>query len=158
MTSEGAEQTVEPMDEARSMKPLLGKLIEEAVHLALIDSCLAIEQDRRLPSSGSWTLVEHQAVTERIKADWHDDIYAIPGECLAGMDAVALAQNVAVRLLGPGGWMVGGVYAGNATARELSDVTFGRPDRSHTSEVAFDMLGAMEQASELRVDDESDPA
>lgn len=139
-------------DEDRSMKPLLGKLIQEAVHLALIDCCLADAQDRALRAGGTWTLVEHQEVTERIRAQWADDVYAIPSECMAGIDPGALAQNVAVRLLGPGGWTIGDTYAGNATARELFNATFERPDRSHVSETAFDILQGMDQASRLEED------
>ena len=135
-------------DEDRSMKPLLGKLIEEAVHLALIDCCIAIGTERGLPEP-PWTIDQHREVNERLKAAWHHDIYAIPSEVIAEMDPVAFAQCLSVRLLGSGGWMVEGVYAGNASARDLFDATFERPDRSHVSEVAFDVLKAMDDAGSL---------
>jgi hypothetical protein len=140
-----------PIDPERSMKPLLGKLVQEAVHLALIDCCLADEMDGIIEREGvdAWL-----ARGDQVKTEWARDIHAIPSAHLARMDPLALAQCVAVRLLGSGGWMVGGVYAGNATARELLDATFERPDQSHVDELAFDVLRAMEDAHEIRFTDE----
>ena len=71
---------------------------------------------------------------------WGWDIHAIP---LAHIDPEALAQNLAVRLLGSGGWWIGGLYAGNATPREVFEASIDRPDRDAVAEVAFDLnLGA----------------
>jgi hypothetical protein len=139
------------IDPERSMKPMLGKLVEEAVHLALIDCCLGDAMNEVIERDGvdAWL-----AASDAVKTEWAYDIFAIPSKYIARMDPLALAQNVAVRLLGPGGWMVGGVYAGNATSREILDATFERPDRSHVSEIAFDVLKAMEDAHELHVEGE----
>jgi hypothetical protein len=56
---------------------------------------------------------------------------------------MALAQNVALRLLGKGGWALptpnGPIYTGNATTREVFDATFERPDRDYIAELAFDL-------------------
>lgn len=102
------------------MKALLGVAVSEAVHLALIDT---VEIDL--------TDAQRQA------ARW--DIHRIPGEAIARMDPEALAQNVCVRLLGSGGWFVNGVYAGNATPREVLDASIQRPDRDPIDEIAFDL-------------------
>lgn len=137
------------MDEDRSMKPLLGKLIEEAVHLALIDVCLADGTEKAL-GDREWNLYEHNAVRDRLMSEWSHDVYAIPADVVGGIDPGALAQCISVRLLGPGGWSIGGVYAGNATASEIVAQTFARPDRSHTAEVAFDLQAAMQEKTTLR--------
>lgn len=103
-------QSERAVDPARSMKPLLGKVIDEAVRMAVAD--------------------------------------CIPPEARAMFDEDALGQEIALRLLGPGGWMVGDCYAGNATAREVFDQSFDRPDRSIVSEVAFDLMCDMQAAHE----------
>jgi hypothetical protein len=123
-------------DERVTMKPMLGALVQEAVRLALIDSVLVDELDKH-------PVEKWGVVGDRLRAEWADDIYKIPSEHIARMDPQALAQNVAVRLLGPGGWNVGGVYGGNASASELVEATFARPDHSHTDDVAFDVLRAL---------------
>lgn len=71
--------------------------VKRAVHMALIDSVLAIAMDKIIEREGveAWF---HQA--DAIKAEWMHDIHAIPSDCLKGMDAMALCQNVGVRLLG----------------------------------------------------------
>lgn len=107
--SSHSERVVDP---SRSMKPLLGKVIAEAVRLAVAD--------------------------------------CIPAAARETFDGEALAQGVALRLLGPGGWMIGSAYAGNATAREVFEESFERPDRSIVSEVAFDLMCDMEDAHALR--------
>lgn len=133
-----------PMDPERSMKPLMAKLVEEAVHLALIDVCLADAMDEIIERDGidAWL----NGASDAVKTEWARDIHAIPSKFIARIDPLALAQCVSVRLLGSGGWMVGGVYGGNATARELLDATFERPDQSHVDEIAFDVLKAMNDA------------
>ena len=142
------------IDPDRSMKPMLAKLVEEAVHLALIDCCLADAMDDIIERQGidAWL----DGASDAVKTEWAHDIHAIPSAYIARMDPLALAQNVAVRLLGTGGWMVGGVYSGNATAREILDATFERPDRSHVSEIAFDVLKLMEEANGTLVDEEDE--
>lgn len=114
-----------------TMKPLLGKLVQEAVKLALIDSTM--------PPKGSKTYGnEYGHWTDAEKAEFTHNIYALPSQSLAEMDPGALAQNVGCRLLGYGGWSVSGVYGGNATTQELVDATFARPNQSEVAELAFD--------------------
>lgn len=52
-----------------------------------------------------------------------------PNETPLPFDDIALAQNVAIRLLGSGGWTVNGVYTGNASPREILEASIDRPDR-----------------------------
>lgn len=136
--------TVELDGPVRTMKPMLAACIEQALHLALID-CATPPQN---PDGG--TLEERAGLwTDEQRAKLEDDIYAIPGEALANMDARALAGRLAFYLLGSGGWTLpirdGVLYAGNATTREVFEATFDRPDRDHTAEVAFDILQAREE-------------
>lgn len=128
-------------DPERSMKALLSVAVKEAVHLALIDAAVPVERDED-GQARLWTDEERQRFRE--------DIFAIPGEALANMDPLALAQCVAVRLLGPGGWMIGDVYAGNATARDVLEASVERPDQSHVDEFAFDLMRMMEDAHTLK--------
>ncbi len=119
-------------DNRVTMKPLLGKMVQEAVKLALIDATMPPKGSKTHGDEwGHWTDAE--------KAEFTHDIYAIPAQSLAEMDPGALAQNVAVRLLGPGGWFVAGVYSGNATTQEVVDATFARPNQSEIDELAFDL-------------------
>jgi hypothetical protein len=119
------------------MKPLLAVAIKEAVKLALIDCCLADAVDAAVGKEGDF---ERWAETsQRLKAEWTADVYSMPADLFARMDPLALAQNVAVRLLGPGHWHVNGVYAGNATPRELLEATVERPDQDPIAEIAFDL-------------------
>lgn len=119
------------------MKALLGVAVQEAVHLALIDASIPAERDES-GQTRLWTDEERQRFRE--------DIFAIPGDALARMDPMALCQCVAVRLLGPGGWLIGDTYAGNATARDVLEASVERPDRSHVDEMTFDLLQAMKDA------------
>lgn len=136
------------LDPNRSLKPLMAEVIREAVHLALIDSAIPDGADDD-GGSRMWTEAELEAM--------HHDIYAIPSEALARMDPGALARNVAVRLLGTGGWsLMNGdeeVYTGNATAQEIWDLSIARPSRSHIDEMAMDVTEMMRRAHE-EADDE----
>ena len=128
----------------RTLKPMLSACIEQALHLALID-CATPPQNPEGTTieekAGLWTGVQ--------RAKLEEDIYAIPAEALAGMDARALAQRLSHYLLGPGGWVLptpnGPMYAGNATTAEVFEATFDRPDRDHTAEVAFDLLQGLSE-------------
>lgn len=135
-----AEQQVKNIDPASgevSMKPLLGMAVKEAVKLALIDCVLADAVDTAV---GRDATVEHWGETaERLRAEWAHDVYSMPADLLAKMDPVALGQNVACRLFGTGGWMVNGVYSGNATVQQVVDASFARPDQDHMAELAFDL-------------------
>lgn len=144
-----------PLDPERSMKPLLGKLVQESIHLALVDCCLADAMDEYVAKHGIDAYLN--GGREVITTPWLRDVHAIPSRYIARIDPSALGQCVAVRLLGAGGWMVGGAYAGNATPRDLLDATFERPDRSEVSEVAFDLMQAMEVAHKLRCADCGEP-
>jgi hypothetical protein len=114
-----------PDDGEVSMKPMLGKLVQEAVKLALIDCCIADAVDAAVgkdnPDIERWV-----ETSNRLRAEWSEDIYSMPDDLFARMDPMALAQNVACRLLGTGGWSVNGVYSANATARETLQAT--RPE------------------------------
>jgi len=126
----------------RTMKPMFAALVKEAVKLALID-CVVHEAARAEWEEAGGPFSVYEAAYDRMRTEWEHDVYAIPDRLFAGMDPMALAQNVCVRLLGPGGWVVGNTYAGNATAREMFDETFSRPDQSHVDEVAFDVMRGM---------------
>lgn len=120
-----------------SMKPMLADCVKEAVRLALVDACWPVDEQKGTDRAESWTDAE--------RLEFRRNIHALPSSALSKMDPEALAQNVAVRLLGTGGWVLpdprGGVpiYTGNATTREVFDATFERPDRSIVDEMAFDL-------------------
>lgn len=99
-----------------NMKALLGVAVRQAVHLALVDSA------------------ENEGSVARRR--WLDDIHSIP---LHGIDPEALAKNVANRLLGSGGWCVNGVYAGNATPRQVLEASIARPDMDPITEFILDL-------------------
>jgi hypothetical protein len=197
-------------DDRLSMRCMLAKCVEQAVHLALVDSvdALMVKAGRDLEVGDrlhepllcqpgpEWDQAR-ESVRETLgsefadKIDGHQELNAngvisaiepVHGELLLTLDACdwmlfrapldqafivrreltdqqrtamladeysgpqyvdfdpgALARNVACRLLGYGGWMVGDVYAGNATDRDIFDATFARPDRDRIDELAFDM-------------------
>lgn len=109
---------VEPELHETNMKPLLGLAVQEAVKLALVDTA---------------------AKTDEQRFEWTWDIYAMPDDALVGIDPGALAQNVACRLLGSGGWFSGTTYAGNATPTEVLHSCIQRPDQDPIDEIAFDL-------------------
>lgn len=129
MSDEPIELSMLVQDDRHSMRCMLAACVQQAVHLALIDSVSPPEGCG--DEFGCWTDEE--------KARMQADIFAIPEGALEGMDPMALAQNVACRLLGYGGWSVGGVYSGNGSARDVFDATFTRPDHRHIDDVAFDL-------------------
>lgn len=120
-----------------AMKPMLAECVQEAVKLALIDSCWPVDEATGEDRPQSWTPEERLAMRR--------DIHAMPASAFSNMDPSALAQNVCVRLLGAGGWRLpdprGGspIYTGNATTREVFDASFERPDHDVVAEVAFDL-------------------
>lgn len=118
----------------RTMKPLLGMAIQEAVVLALIDS-VHIPEDKSEPD-----VIKHMHKQDDLRRQWASDIYSMPDELLSTIDPIALAQNVARRLLGTGGWVVGDVYSGNASPREVVEATFTRPDKDPLGDIKFAML------------------
>lgn len=116
----------------RTLKPMLAEVIQEAAHLAFLRSVELTPEQR-----------------ERAE----QDIFAIPAAAMADMDPMAFCQNLACVLLGTGGWFLpdsqgGEVYTGNATAREVFDLSFVRPDRDFGSEMAWDVLRMMDRAEE----------
>ena len=137
----GGERNLELDGPERTLKPMLSACIEQALHLALIDCATP-------PQNPDGETIEEKAGlwTDEQRAKLEEDIYAIPAEALAGMDARALAQRLSHYLLGPGGWVLptpnGPLYTGNATTSEVFEATFDRSDRDHTAEVAFDLLQA----------------
>lgn len=108
------------------MRPLLAAAIEQAVFLALIDSCAA-------------------DATDEERAAWAWDIYTMPDKLFAKMDPGALAKNVACRLIGKGNWTVGGCYSGNATPREALEACIIRPDQDPLGDIKM-WLGAKEDS------------
>lgn len=114
-------------DNRHSMKPLLAVAIKEAVMWALVDSVFVPTDDGdRVP-------------TDDERARWLLQPYAIPGDSLGTMDVMALAQNVALRLLGPGGWYVNGVYGGNASASQVLGACVARPDQDPLGDIKADL-------------------
>ena len=96
-----------------NMKPLLGKLIERAVVLAISD-CIAPPNE----FSGM------DGYSKR-RRDIQRSVYNISEEDWAQIDPMALAKNVCCRLLGMGGWEVNGVYSANATVNQVVNACFG---------------------------------
>jgi hypothetical protein len=144
LDKEELKQVEEP---ERTMKPMLAACIEQAVHLALIDSA-----SPKANPDGE-TLEERAGMwTDDQRAAMELDIYAIPDEAMSNMDPRALAGNISCRLLGSGGWMLptpnGPMYTGNATTSEIFEATFDRPDRDHVAEVAFDIQSAMNEPTD----------
>ena len=122
-----------------SMKPMLAVVLKQALHWALIDSAAVYDPENADCTDGT------RLPTPEEREAWGWSINAIP---LAHIGPDALAQNLAVRLLGSGGWHIGGLYAGNASPREVFEASIDRPDRDEIAEIAFD-LG-------LRPDDRED--
>lgn len=88
--------------------------------------------------------IVRRELTDLERAKMQADEYA--GPQYVDLDPGALARNVACRLLGYGGWNVGGIYSGNATDRDIFDASIIRPDRDRISELAMDMgLSAPEE-------------
>ncbi len=118
-------------------KPLLGKLIEQAVYWALVD-CLPPPDDVTIyTDAAKWAAYQKQ------KEAWVRDPYSMPA---SSFDPGALAQNVACRLLGKGGWSVNGCYSGNGSAQQVFDATF----PNATANPVLDFLDELEEATGLK--------
>ena len=115
-----------------TMKPLLGELVQEAVKLAIIDSV----SFGSLSEMGVDAYFEH---TKKRRAALYVNIFNVTDEEWASINPMALAMNVACRLLGSGGWDVRGVYGGNASPGDLLEATFGKP-YSHPAQGVIDGL------------------
>jgi hypothetical protein len=113
-----------------SMKPLLAVALKQALHWALIDSAAVHDPDNADCTDGT------RLPTPEEREAWGWDLYAIP---LSHIDPGALAQNLAVRLLGSGGWFLGGEYTGNMSPREVFEASVDRPDQDEVAETAFDL-------------------
>jgi hypothetical protein len=124
------------VESRHSMRCLLALAVQEAVKLALIDSVLCCEMDEVIERDGVDAWDERG---DEVRAAWRRDIHAIPSRHIAQMDPMALAQNVSCRLLGYGGWMVGGLYAPNASPRDIFEASLERPDQNYVDEIAFDL-------------------
>lgn len=128
------------MDPERSMKPLLADAVAESVKLALIDSaCIPLEPEDERPDNYVSIGDAERCPTPAEREAWDADPSTIPPIVLAGISPRVLARNVAVRLLGTGGWQIGEMYTGNASAREVFDASIARPDRAVVDEIAFDL-------------------
>lgn len=121
-----------------TMKPMLADVLREALILAAIDSSFApeIDEDGACWIGAYETFEEWNDATEELKRQWRSNPYKIP---LERIDIEALAQNLAVRMFGSGGWTVAGGYTGNMNPRQVFDATFDRPDRDQLAEFAMDM-------------------
>ncbi len=98
------------------MKPVLAKAIEHAFVLAVSD-CLP-------PPERPDDMDRYDARKRVVQLD----VYKITDEEWAQIDPMALAQNLCCRLLGTGGWQVGGVYSANATVNEVIAACFGEDE------------------------------
>jgi len=126
MTDQDGLPSAPPRD--THMKPLLAVAVREAVVLAIIDSVATVEiKDGDIDA---W-MAESDAQRGRLAFD----IYQITPEEWGSIDPGALAQNVACRLFGDGGWTVNGVCSGNASPREVLDACVHRPDRDPLGDI-----------------------
>ena len=123
------------MSESISMKPLLSKLVQRAFVLAVSD-CIP-------PPEGINDLDAYDKRKEEIQRN----VYDITPEEWAQIDPMALAQNLCCRLLGEGGWSVGGVYSANATVDQVMRATFGEGSSKNPLEDIIKELG-LEEARE----------
>lgn len=98
-----------------SMKPILAKILDEALVRAIARSIPDISETRM----------------EEIILDIHS---VTKDEWLA-IDPEAIAQNLCVVLFGPGGWTVNGVYGANATVHETVDAVFSRPHKNPLGDI-----------------------
>lgn len=69
---------------------------------------------------------------------------------LRDIDLDALAINLCLRLLGTGGWMVRGAYAGNASPQQILHACIDRPGRENIAPI-IEALGLKEDPLALRV-------
>lgn len=129
-----------------SMKPMLGALVQEAVLLAIVDSVALPTDETGGLEALTASLDRNAARREALRAD----VFLLTDEEWASIDPKAQAQNVACRLLGPGGWTVRGVYGGNASPGELLEATFQRPYSG-----PLDELRSALEASGFVLEDES---
>ncbi len=91
-----------------SMKPVISKLLKEAFRIALAESIPDIDDERRCAI--------------------FMDYYKITDEEMCRMDLGALCQNIFVRMFGTGGFVVRGMYNGNASPQESFDACVAKPD------------------------------
>lgn len=122
--------------ESVSMKPLLGKLIQEAFRMAVVD-CISGDDARRI------------AVFR--------DLYAITEEEWQSIDPGALCKNVKNRLLGTGGWIVRGVYSAHASAREIFDASVANSDVNDADQFGAELQRFLEKAGDEGPDDGDAP-
>lgn len=137
--AESARTIRDPNDGQTTMRCILSKCIQEAVKLAIIDCVGGDQMNAYRDQYPNDTWEQTFARCDEERAEWLRDIYAVPDTLWALIDAGALASNVACRLIGYGGWTVGGIYGGNGTIQQIVDATFARPDQDHIAEIAFDM-------------------
>lgn len=129
---------------AVTMKPMLAGVLREALILAAIDAAFfpEIDEGGSCQINQYETFEEWDDATEALQRQWRMNPHQIP---LERISIEALAQNLAVRMFGSGGWNLGGAYTGNMSPREVFEATFDRPDRDQIAEMAFDLgLGPQE--------------
>lgn len=103
-----------------SMKPLLGKMVIEALRRS-IARCLPPET---MPERRQEILYDPYCAT---KEEWNS------------LDWMALAQSMNVILFGSGGWRVGDIYGPNATPRQIVEACFERPDEDPLGGLKMDL-------------------
>ena len=118
------------MDIDVTMKPLLFKVVDQAVKLAIIDCCGFV------PTDDGW-----RRSTQEEREEWLADIYKVPAEAWNAIDPGALMQNISCRLFGKGGWAVGDIYSGNAPAADVFLATFPQQDTSPTADIVATLRG-----------------
>ena len=102
-----------------SMKGVLSEAIQEALLWAVADSCID-------PMHADYEGRREELI---LNVDSMTD-----GE-RAGLSFGVLAQNLACRLLGSGGWTINGVYTGNASTQQVVDAAFHRADKNPLGEI-----------------------
>lgn len=129
-------------DNPLSLKPLLAVAIHEAVAWALVDST-----DPELAGDLVADITGKDDRYSRTRAAWRLNPHLIPAEVLASIDPGALAQNIVIRLLGPGGWETGGVYHGNTSPQQTFDALVRRPHADPLGDLKM-WLGVQEPEEE----------
>lgn len=123
----------DPHGNPLSLKPLLAVAIHEAVAWALVDST-----DPELAGCTE-SFVNGDDNFRKTRAGWVLNPHTIPAEALASIDPSALAQNICVRLLGPGGWDAGGIYHGNASPQQTFDALVRRPHEDPLGDIKMSL-------------------
>jgi hypothetical protein len=105
-----------------SMKPLLSAALDEAFHIAVVDSIPDLTDERRI------------AIFR--------NLHCMTDEEWGRIDPGALRRNIACRLWGSGGWTVRGVYSGNANKREVFEACIANTEANQIDDVVGALRGS----------------